>query len=284
MGRLGGREMTAASDLDLLLLYDFDDTESASDGGRPLPGQQYFARLTQRLVAALSAPTAEGTLYPVDFRLRPSGNSGPLATHIDSFARYQASEAWTWEHMALARARVIAGDAALAKRATMEIARIIAMPHEREKTVHDVLEMRAMVEEHKGGEGHWDLKQAPGGLVDIEFIAQMLQLLYAAKHPEIVSTETEAVLTAAGTAGILDARECDILVPALRLYQSLVQLLRLCVEGIFDPAKAPRPLLERLARASELPDFARLDAHLRETEAAVRASFERVVGKVTRGA
>ena len=97
--------MTAASDLDLILLYDFDDEATASDGPRPLPGGQYYARLTQRLLAALSAPTAEGTLYEVDFRLRPSGKSGPLATHIDAFAAYQAKEAWTWEHMALTRAR-----------------------------------------------------------------------------------------------------------------------------------------------------------------------------------
>ena len=280
MGRLGGREMTAASDLDLLLLYDFDEKAAASDGSRPLSGQQYFARLTQRVVAALSAPTAEGALYPVDFRLRPSGNSDPLATHIDGFVVYQAKDAWTWEHMALTRARVIAGDKKLVGRAQKEIARIIARPHESKKTLHDVLEMRGMVEEHKGGEGHWDLKQAPGGLVDIEFIAQALQLIHAAKHPEIVSTETEAALSAAAKAGVLPAREADELLPALRLYQSLVQLLRLGVEGVFDPAAAPRPLLERLARVGELPDFARLDAHVRETEAAVRASFGRVVGRV----
>ena len=281
MGRLGGREMTAASDLDLLLLYDFDDQAAASDGQRPLVGQQYFARLTQRVVAALSAPTAEGMVYPVDFRLRPSGNAGPLATHIDGFAAYQAKEAWTWEHMALTRARVIAGDEGLVERARREIAAIVGRPHEAKKTRRDVLEMRAMVEQHKGGEGHWDLKQTPGGLVDVEFIAQTLQLLHAEKHPEIVSTETEAALTAVAKAKLLPAKEADVLLPALRLYQSQIQLLRLCVEGTFKPDEAPRPLLDRLARAAELPDFRRLDAHLRETEAAVRASFERVIGRVS---
>jgi len=280
MGRLGGREMTAASDLDLLLLYDFDEKAAASDGERPLAGQQYFARLTQRVVAALSASTAEGPLYPVDFRLRPSGNSGPLATHIDGFAVYQAKDAWTWEHMALTRARVIAGDKKLVARARKEIAAIVARAHVRRKVIADVLEMRAMVEEHKGGEGHWDLKQAAGGLVDIEFIAQALQLVHAAQHPQIVATETEAVLAAAADAKLLPPNEADILLPALRLYQSLIQILRLCVDGPFRPETAPRGLLERLARAGELPDFARLDAHVRETEAAVRASFERVVGKV----
>jgi glutamate-ammonia-ligase adenylyltransferase len=282
MGRLGAREMTAASDLDLLLLYDFDEKASASDGRRPLQGAQYFARLTQRLVAAVSAPTAEGTLYPVDFRLRPSGNSGPLATHIDGFAVYQAKDAWTWEHMALTRARVIAGDDKLAAKARAEIAKIVAKPRGRAKVVADVLEMRGMVEDAKGGEGAWDLKQAPGGLIDIEFIAQALQLIHAAKHPEIVATETALVLGAATKAGLLASNDADVLIPALGLYQALIQILRLCVDGVFDPKRAPRELLDRLAEAADLPDFATLDAHLRDTEKAVRATFERVVGKLPR--
>jgi len=282
MGRLGAREMTAASDLDLLLLYDFDDKAAASDGKRPLPGGQYFARLTQRIVAALAAPTTEGRLYPVDFRLRPSGNSGPLATHIDGFATYQAKDAWTWEHMALTRARPVAGDRRLLARARAEIAKVIAKPHDRNRVIADVLDMRAMVEAAKGGEGAWDLKHAPGGLVDIEFIGQALQLVHAARHPDLISTETEVVLTAAVKEGLLPASEAEILLPALRLYQSLVQILRLCVEGTFKPEEAPRGLLDRLARAGELPDFATLDAHVRETEKEVRASFARVVGEVGR--
>src|SRR5262249_42015774 len=110
LGKLGGREMTAASDLDLILVYDHDENAAQSNGARPLRGSQYFARLTQRLVAALSAPTSEGRLYDVDFRLRPSGNSGPLASRLPAFVAYQRSEAWTWEHMALTRARVMSGD------------------------------------------------------------------------------------------------------------------------------------------------------------------------------
>jgi glutamate-ammonia-ligase adenylyltransferase len=284
LGRLGGREMTAASDLDLILLYDADEGAGESSGRRPLPASQYFTRLTQRLVAALSAPTAEGTLYAVDFRLRPSGKSGPLATHIDAFAAYQAKDAWTWEHMALTRARAIAGDEALVTRVEAEIAKAVRRPHDGKRVLADVLEMRAMVEEAKGGEGAWDLKQAPGGLLDIEFIAQSLQLIHAAKHPEIASTSTEAVLVAATTAGLLPAKESDVLLPALRLYQSLMQILRLCAEGVFDPQKAPRGLLERLALAGELPDFAALEAHLRDTQTQVRASFERLVGRVEKPA
>jgi glutamate-ammonia-ligase adenylyltransferase len=280
MGKLGGREMTAASDLDLILLYDFNDKAAASDGDRPLAGVQYFGRLTQRLLAALSAPTAEGTLYEVDFRLRPSGQSGPLATHIDSFAAYQEKGAWTWEHMALTRARVIAGDKRLVARAESEIAKAVIRKRDRTKVTRDILEMRAMVEAEKGGEGAWDLKQAPGGLVDIEFIAQFLLLIHAAKHKELLSTETDVVLTAATKARLLPAREAEALLPALRLYQALIQISRLCVDGPFDPEVVPGGLLDRLALAGELPDFKRLDAHLRETQATVRESFERLIGKV----
>ena len=109
LGKLGGREMTAASDLDLIIVYDFDEEHPQSDGPRPLYGGQYFARVTQRLVSALAAPTNYGALYNVDMRLRPSGRSGPVATMIGSFESYQENEAWTWEHLALTRARVVSG-------------------------------------------------------------------------------------------------------------------------------------------------------------------------------
>jgi glutamate-ammonia-ligase adenylyltransferase len=182
--------------------------------------------------------------------------------------------------MALTRARVVAGDPALVKRAASAIADIVSAKRDPKKVTADVLEMRGMVEDAKGGTGAWDLKQAPGGLVDIEFICQALQLTHAAAHPEIVTTETEVSLEAAAKAGLLPARDADVLLPALRLYHALFQILRLCVDGVFHPEEAPQELLTRLAAAADLPDFPTLDAHLRQTEKAVRASFERVVGKM----
>ena len=280
MGKLGGREMTATSDVDLILLYDFDEAAPSSSGARSLHGSQYYTRLTQRLVAALSAPTAEGTLYAVDFRLRPSGKSGPLATHIDAFAAYQAKDAWTWERMALTRARIVAGDRKLMKRAGECFHAVLTTPRDRAKIIADICEMRAMVEEAKGGEGAWDLKQAPGGLVDIEFIAQALLLVNAHRVSRLISTETEAVLAAAAEAGLLSPADADVLLPALRLYQALIQIIRLCVGRSLSPETAPRALLERLAQAGELPDFVTLDAHVRATEAAVRGIFERLIGPV----
>ena len=110
MGKFGSREMTAASDLDLIVIYDYLDAAAESDGARPLVSSVYYTRLTQRLIAALTVPTRSGKLYEVDLRLRPSGRKGPLATQFSAFARYQSAEAETWEHMALTRARVVAGD------------------------------------------------------------------------------------------------------------------------------------------------------------------------------
>jgi glutamate-ammonia-ligase adenylyltransferase len=277
LGRLGGREMNAASDLDLILLYDYEAGATSSKGLRSLPSTQYYARLTQRLVAALSAPTAEGTLYEVDFRLRPSGGAGPLATKIDAFAEYQAKNAWTWEHRALTRARAIAGDPDLCGRATREIRAILTRPRDPATVAKDVRAMRVTVEEEKGDGGRWDLKLAPGGMLDIEFVAQYLQLAFAARHRDILSVETDTALTRAGEAGVLPAAERDVLLPALRLYQSLMQVLRLCLPEPLDPEKAPRGLLELLAQAGELPNFATLDAHVRDTESEVRKSFERIL-------
>ncbi|HET7715258.1 MAG TPA: bifunctional [glutamine synthetase] adenylyltransferase/[glutamine synthetase]-adenylyl-L-tyrosine phosphorylase, partial [Bauldia sp.] len=190
----------------------------------------------------------------------------------------QAKDAWTWEHMALTRARAIAGDKRIMSKIDWVIGKALTHKRNAEKVRADVLEMRSMIAAEKGGEGAWDLKQAPGGLVDIEFIAQYLQLIHGATHPGILSPETETVLVNAAKAGLIPPREAEILLPALRLYQALTQVLRLCVDGLFVPENAPRGLLELLARAGELPDFATLDQHLRDTQTAVRASFERMIG------
>lgn len=274
MGKLGGREMTSGSDLDLILLYEFDESTAGSDESRSLSGAQYFARLTQRLVSALSAPTAEGSLYEVDFRLRPSGNSGPLATKIDAFTSYQTKEAWTWEHMALTRARLVAGDQDLIDRATVAIRGILTAKNDPRKLKSDVLEMRKLIEEEKAATGPWDIKLVRGGLMDIEFIAQYLQLRYAVDHPALLEPETERSLTAAKEAGLLSERHATVLLPALRLYQTVIQTIRLCVEEPFTPDDAPEGLRELLARVVGQPDFENVESLLIESEASVLAVFK----------
>lgn len=278
MGKLGGREMTAASDLDLILLYDHDEGAEHSDGPRPLAPSQYYARLTQRLVAALSAPTGEGSLYEVDFRLRPSGNAGPLATHIRGFEAYQASEAWTWEQMALTRARPIAGHADLIARVNVAIHTAVARP--RADLVGDVLEMRRRIEREKGSADPWDIKVAPGGLIDVEFLAQYLMLANAAARPDCVIQTTARALAHLAETGLLAPGDADVLVPAIGLYQALTQVLRLAVEGPFKADSVPRGVLDLVARAAAAPSFAAAEALLAETEAAVRATFDRLVGPV----
>jgi len=279
LGKLGGREMTANSDLDLIIVYDFDDDRPQSDGERSLYGGQYFARLTQRLVSALAAQTNYGALYSVDMRLRPSGRSGPVATKIDSFESYQENEAWTWEHLALTRARVVSGPPAFAERVEAVIRDVLCRPCDAETIAGDVVEMRAAIATEKGDAERWNLKYVAGGLVDLEFIAQYLQLVHAHEKPDILDTSTARALDKAARLGLLSAEEVDVLRPAVRLYQNLTQILRLCLSGPLDPKSAGPGLLSLLARAADVPDFATLEAHLKETQAKVRASFVRILGK-----
>jgi len=277
LGKLGGEEMTAASDLDLILLYDHPDEATESDGPRPLAASQYFARLTQRLVSALSAPTSEGVLYEVDVRLRPSGRAGPLATRLKAFEAYQAEDAETWEHMALSRARVVAGPKAFRRKVEAAIAAALCAPHDRAKVFADVREMRALLDKEKGGGGSWNLKHAPGGLVDVEFAAQALQLVHAQERPEILRASTLAALAEARRLGVLDDDDYEALAAGGRLQQDLTQIVKLAIDGAFDPANAPAGLKLRLARAGAAPDFRTLQATLREAQAAVRAATKRVL-------
>jgi [glutamine synthetase] adenylyltransferase / [glutamine synthetase]-adenylyl-L-tyrosine phosphorylase len=278
LGKLGGREMTAISDLDLIIVYDFDAEHPQSDGARSLYGSQYFARLTQRLISALSSPTNYGALYQVDMRLRPSGRSGPVATSIEAFASYQDTEAWTWEHMALTRARAVSGSPAFAARVEAVIRAVLCRRRDPKAVAADVAEMRQAIAKEKGEGVRWDLKYASGGLIDLEFIAQYLQLVHAADKPEILDTSTARVLDKAWRLGLLPAEDSDVLRPAARLYHNLTQVLRLCLPGPFDPKTAGAGLLGLLCRAADLPNFATVDAHLAETQQKVRATFNRILG------
>jgi len=278
MGRLGSREMTASSDLDLILLYDFDGDHPDSDGERSLHGAQYFARLTQRLISAFTTRTNYGVLYDVDMRLRPSGRAGPLASRIDSFADYQEREAWTWEHMALTRARVISASPAFRAKIEAIIRSVLTRPRDVAGTAGDVADMRRAIALEKGEGDIWDLKLAAGGLVDIDFIAQYLQLVHAAEKPEILSVSTLQVLDNAARLGVLPPSDAEILRSAARLYHDLTQIIRLCVTGKFHPETSGKNLLHVMARAGDTPDFSTLEARVRETQAEVRRVFLTLVG------
>jgi [glutamine synthetase] adenylyltransferase / [glutamine synthetase]-adenylyl-L-tyrosine phosphorylase len=277
MGRLGSREMTAASDLDLILLYDFDPENPDSDGDKSLHGAQYFARFTQRLISAFTTRTNYGVLYDIDMRLRPSGRAGPVASHVAAFAEYQDKEAWTWEHMALTRARVISASPEFSDKIEKIIRRVLTRPREAAGVAIDVADMRRAIALEKGEDDLWDLKHVAGGLVDIDFIAQYLQLAYAADKPDILDVNTLHVLDNAARLGVLPAASVEILRSAALLYHNLTQILRLCVSDRFDPETAGEDLLQIMARAGDAPDFSALQARLKETESEVRRVFRAVV-------
>jgi glutamate-ammonia-ligase adenylyltransferase len=278
MGKLGSREMTAASDLDLIVIYDFPVDAGESDGARPLGAALYYARLTQRLLAALTAPTKAGRLYEVDLRLRPSGRKGPLATQFSAFTLYQSAEAETWEHMALTRARVVAGEPSLEEAIAAAIAAVLTAPREPGKLVRDVRAMRKLIASEKGDKDPWDLKLVSGGLIDIEFVAQYLVLAHAHDHAGLLDTSTRAVIAEAGARGLLTADEAEALADAHRLYTDATQIMRLAVAGPFDPARAASGVKRRIAAAAALPDFESLQGAVREARDKVRHVYARVLG------
>jgi glutamate-ammonia-ligase adenylyltransferase len=278
MGRLGGREMTAASDLDLILLYEFEPENPDSDGEKSLHGAQYFARLTQRLISAFTTRTNYGVLYEVDMRLRPSGRAGPVASHVESFAEYQDREAWTWEHMALTRARVISASPDFRGKIEEIIRKVLTRPRDAASVANDVADMRRAIALEKGEDDIWDLKYAAGGMVDIDFIAQYLQLAHAAEKPDILDVSTLHVLDNAARLGVLPQSSTEILRSAVRLYHDLTQILRLCVSERFNPETSGEDLLRIMARAGDAPDFSSLQARVKETQAEVRQVFQALIG------
>ena len=277
LGKLGGREMTAGSDLDLMLIYDHHPDAELSDGAKPLSPNQYYARLTQRLISALSAPTAEGTLYDVDLRLRPSGSKGPVAVSYSSFVSYQVEDAWTWEKLALTRARVVAGDHELNLKLSAAIQKTLAEPRDSSKTKKDVNDMRNLMLNEQAKLGLWDIKRAKGGLVEIEFIVQYLQLVVG--DPTILNANTRRALLNLSQKELLPEGQATKLLAACLLYQRLTQILRLCVAEQYSPESSPKSLNEAVSRAAEMPDIAATELLLTDTQAQVSAIFGDIIGR-----
>ena len=279
LGKLGGREMTVTSDLDLILIYDAPETVEASDGPKPLPVPTYYMRLWQRMVNALTALTPEGLLYEVDMRLRPSGTKGPLATSFTAFRRYHAESSWTWEHMALTRARPVAGSPGLADQVMVEIRRVLTSGRDPDRLVVDVADMRRRIAEQHRRPPIWEAKHRRGGLIDIEFIAQYLQLRWAHQCPEVLRQNTGAALAALGRAGVLDSGAAEELDRALALWRNVQGLLKLTVDEPFDEDAAPPALRTILARGASAIDFARLKLDMSAAAEQVRACYAKLVAR-----
>jgi glutamate-ammonia-ligase adenylyltransferase len=265
-GKMASREMTVTSDLDFILLYEAGSAIDESTGERPLATNQYFTRLTQRLVAAITAPTAEGVLYEADMRLRPSGNAGPLATSLAAFAQYHREHAWTWEHLALSRARVIAADDGIAARIEAIIAATIDAPRDRAKTIDDVVEMRALMARERPPRHPFDLKLASGGLVDLEFIAQSAQLV-AGQSIAAPQAPTAAVLVRLGQTGLVP--EGMRLAEIHDLYSMVLQVMSAALPDPFKRDWWSPSFEELLAGLTHYPSFERLKTDLAEMRAEV---------------
>ena len=277
MGKLGGREMTASSDLDLVFVYDVPEGVDASSGPKPLSPTLYFARLAQRLIAALTTPTGAGTLYDVDMRLRPSGNKGPAAVSLKTFADYHARESWTWEHLALTRARLVTGPARLRARIEEEIAARLSAPRDRSVILNDARDMREKIAAQYPGASRWDLKYAPGGLIDIEFLVQTWQLLHAPERPEILDTNTIAALEKISAAGLMADADARLLGEAAGLEQALTQILRIALDETLDAGAASAGLKALLTKAGGARDFPGLERELFARQDAVRRIFLRLM-------
>ncbi len=294
LGKAGSREMMSGSDLDLMLVYDHPEAVVVSGGAaavRPLPPSQYYARLAHALIAALSAPGAEGPLYALDMRLRPSGNTGPVAVSLPAFRRYHAEQAWTWERMALSRARVVAGPATLRRRVAGAIRDALSAPlgdgpeELRARLCRDAVAMRARLARDLPPHGPWDVKLRAGGLMEVEFIAQVLQL--ASPDPAVRHPTTRDAFRRLRRAGQLDRADAVLLIEADRFWRRLQGMLRILLGVEVPPgpmARLPLPVAGALLHGLRLPasDPARgLDALARQCDvvaSSVRSVFTRLVG------
>ena len=256
MGKMGGREMTASSDLDLMLIYDSEPGTENSRGAKPLSVNQYFTRLTQRLINSITAPTGEGVLFEVDMRLRPSGSQGPVATSLGSFRDYQKNSAWTWEKLALTRARVVSGDADLAETISKAIAASLCA---RARCGRDPQgrSRHAPPDGEGAGLGRALGYQAGPRRIGRNRIHRPVSATHScgAQNPEILDTNTHAALGKLAAAGFLDAGVAGELKEACLLYHRITQVLRLCVTGTYDPARSPAGLNQLVASAAGVPDI-----------------------------
>jgi glutamate-ammonia-ligase adenylyltransferase len=289
LGKAGGREMMAGSDLDLMFIYDHpaevtESRVSRTGGARALPASQWFVRAVQSCIAALTAPGPEGQMYALDMRLRPSGNKGPLAVSLTAFRRYHEADAWTWERMALTRARVIAGSAALRGRVSAAIETAIARPADAQRIRDDAVAMRARMGRELRPFGPWDVKLRAGGLIDIEFIAQVLQLIHVRDPGFRRSQTTRVALGRLRAAGAIDEADARALIAAERLWRTIQGMLRMTVghpEGAELPHATALPLLEAAAAVGVAARDT--DALLTAVDAValqIRGLFERYIGVV----
>ncbi|HWU90715.1 MAG TPA: hypothetical protein VN253_25790, partial [Kofleriaceae bacterium] len=279
LGKLGGRELGYAADLDVVFVYTGDEGESA--GPAPLATVEWCSRCAQRLLGALHQRTPRGRLYEVDTRLRPSGSQGLLVTSLAGWRRYHAEVARLWERQALTKLRPVAGDRALGE----EVARLAAetvygAPPEAlggaRAIADEIGRMRERIERELGGK--LDLKVNAGGVVDVEFAAQYLQLVHGHAHPALRTTSTVEALRAAARCGVAPAGEIELLDQGYRFLRRIEHRLRVVHDQPIHRLPESEVELDKLARRSGFPDGAVLLDHVMRWQRDVRGAYSRLLG------
>ncbi len=281
LGKLGSRELTPSSDLDLIFVYDAPDDSEVSDGAKPLSPSLYFTRLGQRIISSVSALTAEGTLYEIDMRLRPSGNKGPVASSSSAFERYYREDAWTWEHLALVRARPVFDTDALGVDIMSTVQTALSQARDLGTLAFDVRNMRKKIAEQHKTECIWSLKHVRGGQVDIDFMAQYLVLAHANTHADLLVQNSDEIFQRAWEHGLIEKLDAESLLEAKNLFRRIQTFLALAIEGELTDQKISQfspSLKDDLVHLSDSETFDALEKTLLALQRQIVAIFDRTLG------
>ncbi len=280
LGKYGSRELNFGSDLDLVFIYGSRGDADASDGPKPLATSQYFIRLCQRMLNALTTMTNAGRLFEIDMRLRPSGSAGPLASEVSGFLRYQRDDAWTWEHLALTRSRIILAPDWLAREINDGIRAKLVSPRDASNLARHIVDMRARIASRHPPRDRFDIKFSDGGLIDLDFIAQFLVLRYADTHPSIIANNSVDVFERAVAADLINEPLARDLIAARQRMHQVQGILRLAMAQPTDEAQFPQALCDMLVRMTGDESFDTLRQELEIDQARVKETFENLITNI----
>ncbi|WP_417463761.1 bifunctional [glutamine synthetase] adenylyltransferase/[glutamine synthetase]-adenylyl-L-tyrosine phosphorylase [Kordiimonas sp.] len=280
MGKYGGRELTNTSDLDIVFLYHVPEMNAESDGPKPLSPSQYFSRLGQHIITAITALTPEGRLFEVDTRLRPSGQQGPLVVTLKTFSDYYTQSAWTWEHMALTRARILIAPDAMRAPLEKSIREVLTAPRDIDQLLLHVHDMRLKLNEQFGTQNMWAIKNVRGGLIDMEFITQYLMLREGHHNPEIFSADLGTSIDRLANIGALSPDQASKMHAAHIFEQNVQSLLRLCLgSSQVDDTQISVGIREALCRLTKSANFEDLRQDLLSHQRGIYSLFQDMIEK-----